>query len=344
MALRLNRFRWIASLACVLGIAYGVGIPHLSISDLVNTADIIVVADVSRPKLVGSAPPVKFHNQLLAAQVYSSDVRVRTLLKGKAPEIFTISYILPQTFIGYRSLNEGSRILFLHYEKDQYMVANPYYPSLPAVVPSLSGDTEGSNVPLAVLHRLADVLASGTTSLSRKNEVLQIGYALPTDDYLLNALRVGIANAQDAEIRQALQRELVIRGDLPALSSVAKLLLTDAALPNQKPGLLYAIGSQVKDSRGVPAVKMLLRSNDSSVRRAAAEALWHIGSPPAIEPAIQALNDPDPQVRYYAIRALADITGDLQWGPSIPEYEENGKKYLDHWLDWANSAAAVRQK
>jgi hypothetical protein len=38
------------------------------------------------------------------------------------------------------------------------------------------------------------------------------------------------------------------------------------------------------------------------------------------------------------VRALADITGENLWGPSIPEFEANERKYIEHWIGWAKDS------
>ena len=324
-------------------ISSAVGVPHLSIPDLVSSSEVIAIVDVGAPKLIGPGSPITFRAQLVATDTYVIEMVTRKIIKGFVPDHFAMTYLHPKTFIGYRGINVGNpRVVFLRRAGSGYVFADPYHPSLPAT--NLLVGAVDSDPVKAVIVQLANVLVSPTVSRSERNEVQEIDYALPNDEYFLAILRSGLHNLSDPEARQIVQRQLVLHGDISELPAVTKLLLNAAEIPDQRIGLLYVIGNHVTDARALPMIKPLLDSNDSQVRTAAAEALWHIGSQTALEPAAKALNDSDGQVRYYAIRALADITHQPQWGPSIPEYEENGKKYLDYWLDWAKSAATVRQK
>src|SRR5437762_10493034 len=287
-------------------ISVAVGVPHLSIAELVSKSEVIVIAEASEPKLVGPASPVQFRGSLLAAANYSTDLDVKQIIKGKAPQHLSVLYSLPQTFMGYVPVNAGLRIVFLRDVQDHFKLADPYRPSFPACYAPVA---DGYSDPLrAVVAQLANVLVSPTASRSERNEVLGIDYALPNDEYFLAILRSGLRAISDPEAMQIVQTILLLHGDIGELSSVTKELLSGSEIPNRKPGLLYALGNRVTDVRAVPFVERLLQSDDSQVRAAAAEALWHIGSQAALGPAAKALKDSDPQVRYYAIRALADIT------------------------------------
>jgi hypothetical protein len=43
-------------------------------------------------------------------------------------------------------------------------------------------------------------------------------------------------------------------------------------------------------------------------------------------------------VRFYAVRACADIAAEAGWGgPSESEFHERQQKYLTHWEGWVKS-------
>jgi HEAT repeat protein len=65
------------------------------------------------------------------------------------------------------------------------------------------------------------------------------------------------------------------------------------------------------------------------------EALWHISDPSSKNALASGLEDPSDDVRYYSVRGLAEITGEVQWGPSIFEFQEREQRYLNHWREWA---------
>jgi hypothetical protein len=323
--------------------SYPVGVRNLHIEDLVKASDVIAIAEVIDVKAIGAAPPIPFRDQLLEAQAYTSNVLLRRIVKGTAADSLTVEYALPTSSVGYRGLRQGTRIIFLRRQQGHYSLADPYYPDFPAVV-THSG-TAGlpstiSDCGTSVVRELLAVIASDTASPAEKGQILQVDYALPANHEVVAAFREGLASAQEAELRQRLQGELIRFGDVSELPSVAQLLLTDSAARDQRAWLLYVIGNRLSDRRAIPALEPLLRSGDDSLREAAVEALWHIADPAAAPVLLKALQDPDEQVRFYAVRAFSDIANEPGWGgPGESEFRQHQQKYLSHWQDWATSQA-----
>ncbi|HXE90324.1 MAG TPA: HEAT repeat domain-containing protein [Terriglobales bacterium] len=322
---------------------FAVGRPHISFSELIGEADVIVIADVSPSTPLGTAALVRRGTDVFPGHEYAAELRVRRVIKGSCSDQLTVKYGLPDSFMGYRPLQAGLKMVFLRAGGHGYEIVNQYYPDLPATdesVPMENAHTTEQVVEV-VLRQLANVVASSAASESDKSWVLEVDYAIPAAaDYFDAALKRGIANARTQQVREALQAELLVRGDLSELSSVVQLLLRGEASTQQRPGLLYAIGSWVKDRRAVPAMVRLLSSKDPATRVAASQALWHIADPSSTTALLRLLQDPSRDVRYYAVRALAEITGQKQWGPSIPEFAENEGRYLQHWKQWANTDSA----
>jgi HEAT repeat protein len=193
---------------------------------------------------------------------------------------------------------------------------------------------KGSDYTTLVEEGLEAVLSSRGSSLSDINEILQIGYALPTTAALLQSLRAG-AESEDPYIRRALQRELIVRGDISQLPAVVNFLTSGTATGGEEYPLLYAIASRLNDKRAVPMISPLLRSSDPAKRSAGLQALWHIADAQAIPVLVDHLGDTDDDACYYAVRGLAEITHQNPWGPSPAEFQEHESKYIDHWRAWA---------
>jgi hypothetical protein len=322
--------------ACVLQ-ALGVGVPHLDITGLVNSADVIVIADVSASKLTGRVSNVHIQNQSFPAHEFAAALQVRRFIKGRCPEELTVQYSLPDTFVGHIRMQTGRRMLFLRREGNGYVIANPYYPDLPAAGDTGLAPQSFDDPVVAVLHELADVVASPISAQDRML-VLQKDYAIPSSDYFTSSVKRGIASAPNPQVREALQAELLMRDDLSELPKISEVLSAGTVTPEGKEYLVYAIGNRLKDPRAVPELLPLLSVRDPAVRVAVAEALWHIADPKTTAKIVRLLDDPERDVRYYATRALADITGENLWGPSIPEFEEHERQYLDHWRQWAKES------
>jgi len=79
----------------------------------------------------------------------------------------------------------------------------------------------------------------------------------------------------------------------------------------------------------------LLGAGSVEVRRSAAHALRNIADSAGVPALVRALDDPDRDVRYYAVTGLAKITGQDDWLPSLPLFESEEQKYVAHWREWA---------
>jgi hypothetical protein len=330
---------------CILAAVrcYSVAIKHFRLDDIVNNSDLIAIVEVIDVSAIGAAPAIPFRGQLLDAQAFASSLRLRRIIKGTAPDSLTVEYALPTSFVGYRGLQRGTRMVFLRLELGQYVFVDPYHPDLPALVPRSAEQRlqpARGDYATIVLREILAVIASAAASPNEKSQVLQIDYALPTSEEVVAAFRDGVAVAQEPDLRQRLQGELLRFGDVTELPQVANLLLTNTATTGQRAWLLYVIGYCVSDRRAIPALEPLLHSGDNSIREAAVEALWHIADPSAVPQLAKNLRDPDEQVRFYAVRAFADIANEAGWGgPGEAEFRQHQEKYLTHWQDWAKNRA-----
>lgn len=315
--------------------AYAVGIPRFEVKELANSADLIVIADVTAIRKVGPARPIPFRGVLLPASAYSADLSVRRTLKGHVLGGINVTYALPETFIGYSGLRSGIRMVFLRRDNGQYHLADPYYSNLPATSEPPGGGMP-SEISEVVLSNMLEVLASPVASSSEKREILRVDYSFSSNAKTIAALRKGLSASSDQALIEKIQGELVRFGDLSQLPDVANLLCKDLATQDGRVWLLYVIREYVKDPRAIPAINPLLGSPDDVVREAAVEALWHMNSPAAVPFLLKKLEDPDEMVQFYAVRGLADIENEYGWGgPSEAEFHEHAQKYLAHWEEWA---------
>jgi len=335
---RIRRFSLCClSCAALASRCHAVGVPNLKIAQLVALSDVIAIAQVYEVRDAGATAPISFRSELLASEAYVADLDVRLAIKGSAPRHLSVKYGLPNAFIGYQGLRQGTRMVFLRKRGDEFDLADPYHPDLPATTEARLALAQGDYV-AAVEHEMLAVIASSSTAASQKSEILRFDYALPRDGNTIDALKSGLPNAGDEDLRQRIEGELVHFGDTSELPNIVSLLLRNSATSNQRVWLLYVIGNNVTDPLAIPALQPLLGSTDNPIREAAAQALWHIGHPAAISSLLRALEDPDVSVRFYAVRGCADIANELGWGgPSESEFQGHEQRYLDHWRAWAKT-------
>jgi hypothetical protein len=329
-------WRIIVCCAFLISSCHGIGVPKLRIGDLVAASDVIATAYVDEVKDQGPAV-VMFRGHALAARKYAAEVNVLSSLKGSVSSHLSVTYNLPEMFVGYRGLQLGIRTIFLKRNGGELNLADPYHPDMPAVVGARSHDASGDYVS-AVEQGMLGVIASPTTT-NEKLEILRFDYALPEGASTITALKLGLTNSGDEDLVQRIEGELIRFGDLSELPNVVSLLLSDSAASNERVWLLYIIGNEITSARAIPSLQRLLRSANDAGREAAAQALWHIATPSAVPILAAALEDPDQSVRFYAVRGCADIARESGWGgPGEAEFHEHEQQYLEHWKSWAKSS------
>jgi len=315
-----------------------IGVPNLRIDDLIARSDLIVVADVTEIKVIGPAPPIEFRGQRLGATEYSSGLLVHEAIKGVASSRINVRYALPLSFVGYQGLHTGTRIAFLRRAEGAYELADPYYSDFPAVFAEKGDITSSGHVQdyaAKVITEMLNVVSSPAATEQEKSEILAVDYAFPRSGQVIEAFRVGIANAQGADLHQRLQGELISFGDITEIPKVVQLLAANAATPDQRVWLLYVIGNRIDNAHAIGDLRPLLRSRDARLREVAAQALWNIKSSAALADLAPLLHDSDEQVRFFAVRALSDIANEPEWsGPGESQFREYEQAYLNHWEHW----------
>jgi HEAT repeat protein len=127
---------------------------------------------------------------------------------------------------------------------------------------------------------------------------------------------------------------LVAKNDIAGLATVQHALLNPVGLSdNMKLNLAGAL-SGIKDSRAVPALEGLSKSDDVEIRRNVAMALRQTGSPQALLPLSHLLDDNDLTTRYYAVVGLGEINRQSDRAPAFAEFQQRQQHYLEYWHRW----------
>ncbi len=312
-------------------------IPHFNIERIVADSDVVAIADVLDVHMVGrTTAPV--NGEMVPAAAFVGAASIRLLLKGTCPDRIEINYIKPDG-LAYLGLPRGAQILFLRRDNSSLTFTDPYYPAMPAAsTPVQEAFLESTNKAIVnrVIEELGRALVSSQTPRSDKSLILSRAYAIPNEDTgFTSALIRAVETATDEDIRCRMIALLILRGDDLQVHVAVKLLLSKGLGRDERNKLLYAISEGLTNPKATSEVEVLLADNDVRLRRAAAKALWHIGDVSAVGPLVAALSDPDRDVRYYAVRGLAVIAGQAQWGPGPGEFDSHEEKYLEHWRSWS---------
>ena len=324
-----------AMLACAMQ-CHAIPIPSLRLPEIAAESEVIIVGELNKVDVAGR-DSVVVGGQAIDVTVFTGRIKVTRTLKGGSLGDVVITYREPTEgqSLGYGTLGGGTRLFFLHRSGAEIAPTTPYYPSLPAS--RIYGGSPDDNLMTKITSELGYVLESPSEPSASKEEILRILYAVPSSSTFTASLRRGLLSAPDPNIKYRIMTGLLRRNDVASFPQAFDLLARDDFPAPYREMFEYAIGSSITDPRAISSLEELLHSPIVSTRAAAAEAIWHIGTWSAVPAAISALKDPDAQVRYYGVRALATITGQLEWGPSIPEYQENGAKYIEHWMTWSKN-------
>jgi hypothetical protein len=307
---------------------------HFHLNELVEAADVIVVADVSVTQQSGPAT-ASVDGRPVDATSYLAELRVQRRLKGSCPDELTFDFTTPLQFVGIPGVGPGYQMVFLKKNEMGYLFADRHFPSLPAA-PGTPAETD-TDALQGVIRELGNVMSSPLATESGKWAVLTRAEGIPKSEIFTDALTAALTNSTDDDLRFRIQAELLSRNDFSQLGPVVDLLLRRTLSDERREMFLLRI-EKINDPQALRPLRPLLSATDLSLRRAAAQALWHIADPSSISALLKLLDDTDDEVRFYAVRALSDIANDPNWGgPSESEFREHEGSYISHWRDWGRA-------
>jgi hypothetical protein len=316
---------------------FGYPVRALQLGKLMDASECVAVIDVASISQEGRIS-IDVNGHTVDASANTIQAKLLRIIKGPCPDQVTIKSYTPDRFVGSPGLKRGPQIAFLRLSEGRLVFADRNYPSLPALMGS---STVASGIPAAPIDRvvaeLAAVLSSPAASASDKFEVLAVSYALPSSVVMTSSLRVAMTTTAVPAQQNIIEAELIRRGDVQAVESVTSRILASQLSADAQAMFLQVIASHLTEAKAAPSVIRLLESGNVEVRRAAAEALWHIADVADSQVLTNCLSDPDMRVRYYAVRGLADIHHQPQWGPTEQLFDRDPAHYLDHWSKWGKT-------
>jgi len=326
-----------------------VRVPAVDVPAMVRASDLI---------LVGRAADVHIDPE---GKSESFVLRVDRIVAGAAPALgrVAVRLTLPRPGSVLGTVEPGQYgLFFLHATSDGiYTAANSYRPALPAAPARTGNASPAADAITGVTRELARVLTASPSDLigSKDAESTHELYWLATSALQTVPSQISGPELQAIADSNRMPAKLWAIGALLAASDdsdiaarVPALLQSAApALRNPTPDaeaavarLATSVQAKVHTPGAVPTLASLLNSSAMPVRRAAASALASIGTPQIVAPlAKTALNDPERDVRYYAVRGLAQATGAEV--PTLPAFYTKEAEMLAHWRSWAKTDAAA---
>jgi hypothetical protein len=313
--------------------AQSAGIPQLNLTDLISHADLVVVGRLNRIESESAGTSNNCNARTTA-------LSVDQVLKGPTSvSSLAVLFCVPHNPAGgngYADVTAGRySMFFLKRADDHYVFVSPYYPFFPAI-PGIT--IEGKTVEERVLRQLASVLQSPTISAKAKESML-FSLQATQSAILVDALRNSL-NTADRKLQLIVAAALLERNEVSAMNVAEDALINPPS--NFPPYLLRNLSSAIergiKDPTAVPALSAIARrATDIESRKAAMYALRRTNSRTALPALAHGLDDPDFEVRYYAVIGLADISGQPNWRPQLDQFREKEGLYLSHWQSWAQN-------
>jgi len=321
-------------LLCVLG-GSATPIPTFDLSELVRTADLIVVGIPNYPHEI-SREMRSVANVNQEFQRMQASVNIIRTLKGDHPaNTVTVEYLLPLKYsAGYRGLTPSNcAILFLNSQTSgTYSFASPYYPSLPAIpVAAL----QRNDVLFAIVSEVTNVIASSEAEWqARRKAMFYMSNVSESPELVTSSLRKALAS-HDERVSVYAAAFLLLRNDTGGLALAAKALSNPERLrlrDDDYSTLLAGIDHGIHSPLAPDALKGLLESPDARTRAAVARGIGNSGATASYPMLRKSLADADVSVRYSVCKALANLFDQPDWEPmSLQQFAQNEQKYVQHW-------------
>lgn len=295
--------------------------PAFDLAALVDRADLVVVGRIVSVTDGGAAAP----------GVLRGAIEVDAIVKG--PQIGLAKFTTRQRGIEPTPA-DACAIFFLAREGEEYGFLDTKMSSVAAAC-----GTEPTSV--EPLDRAIDAIGSAARSR-----------ALPVDARL-NAMAALAATGrpravaslrpllrdQERQVQISAAAALMRLGDAAPLPLAEGLLLGAGAAPapGSDAAVLLGAMSSVREPRAVGSLARLLGSSVPAVRAAAAAALGHTRSEPAIAPLARALDDGDVDVRYAVVVAFSELAGETPIDAAA--FRADPERYMSRWREWAAARA-----
>jgi hypothetical protein len=323
------------SLVLAAGSAGAAPVPVLRVAELERASTVVIIGYIDRVEDVG-AGVVHTENGDLPGRTQIVNVVVEQVVKGGSVSSVAVRFVLPDAQIGYdRPAASGDyRMFFVRGDAEPYSFTSPFYTSV-AAAPGLR--LTATNPADRMFQAFGQIATDTQLPLAAREQAL---YNISDSDNSVarTSLRRAFADT-DSNIRIGAARALLASGDASALAFAVEALSgrTSVASDEALAGLAMAVGRSVKDPVAIPALVRLLTQGNVEGRRAAATALRQIRPTNATRGLLAAMSDTDRQVRYTAVAALAEISGELNWLPSMDYFWSNEAPFIEHWRTWAQS-------
>jgi len=318
--------------------------PTLSIRNLVDSSDLIIVGTVERVQKTGAGSVV------LSARDYErldfqAEIRVDETIKGEtAVSRFILNYSTPSADnwgnVANGSLEANTHgVVFLQKTAQGYAFENPYTPFL-ATTPKSCGPNWrvklGEDAYHKVLQRLLAVLCMPSSPGEKNWALARLNWDEDSSAAPFLKAALGLPEIQsDAVARTSILSDLLAWKDLSVLP-LAEQELFDPS--RRTPGYLKSnlvLGmSRLGPQLSVPLLARALKLTEPEGRVAAARFLEYTNSQDAIDVLLTDLDDPDREVQFAVMTSLGNLTNQHWWRPRTLDLDSHWSACIEHWREF----------
>ncbi len=318
----------------------------LQAAKLIAQSDLVCKGKVTR---VDEAGEIKDNDDVIGVEMIAQ-VKILRVLKGNAMNSTVEVGFQRRWYEPYADLQLGEYILlFLKQHAGQYALVHPYHGKILISGRKLEIRAEGTTPLALVQQELVNSLGDEHTKivLSALERLRQLIRSLSERLQSQSALQeIGnLTKSQDVVVRGAALEALIRLGDYSHIDEAIKYLDAEETVrevPFYKVQIARAFGL-IRDPSLVPQLHALLQHRDDRLRGAVAGSLRNIQSKSSIPYFVAGLDDPNVEVRYHCMMALAkmfDKGG--QWAPGYDLFLQDESQYLSRWKDWWEKEGKVK--
>lgn len=261
-------------------------------------------------------------------------IAVSRVIKGVAKaDVIQVESTMPDaSAVNISQIKIGTyRIFFLSQSDGKYRFVDRRFPSFAG-----SPGFDGSG--LSVLDSVIGELGSSIGTIGSSRQDRETLYALSTVPRAsaTAALRAGL-HSNDPGVRLSAASALLRRGDAAQLSIVLEALHRPGAYdPELISNAIVSLRDGVSAPEDVPKLSFLAESNLPEARRSLISILQRVGSPASIQILLRELDDSEPTIRYWAVRAIGRVVEKGKDEPTQLEFKRNEGLYISKWKSWAS--------
>jgi hypothetical protein len=189
--------------------------------------------------------------------------------------------------------------------------------------------------PLKLQHVLSVVAMSSASPDQLQALRLLLGFNLITDETL--SIVTPLTQSRSPDIALTALGVLLRTKSIDSVQKLQRYL--ESYTSEGQPSALFVVGPELREvtnPEALPALEALSASKFRSVRSGAMDAIRKIRSPKSVPFLVAKLDDPDSNVQYVALIALAEILGKYEddFAPSMYLFDKRPGYYKGLWKKW----------